>query len=375
MSEAAFCDFNAGAPATQEVLARFLEVEQAHPANPASAHAPGRAARAVLEEAREQIAAALLLHAQDVVFTSGGTEAANLAVLGLGEPSAAVLCSDLEHPAIAQPAELRGCCRWQIQAPGVVQLAPPSQLVGLLALVHGQSETGALQPVLAACELSQRLGVPCVVDAAQSLGRVDLAPVLDAGGITVLSPHKCGGLRGSGVLAGRNLHALLRPLLRGGSQESGLRPGTQSPALAAANALAIASAIREQPARAAQMFANRAAFLAGLQASGAAHEVVTPLANSLANTLLVHFPAVDGRSLLPLLDLAGVHASHGSACSSGSPTPPRALLALGRGEAWARACVRFSFGWNDARATLQRAAVRAGEKISVLQKKSRAVSR
>jgi cysteine desulfurase len=186
--------------------------------------------------------------------------------------------------------------------------------------------------------LARKLAVPLHVDAAQTLGRVKLAEALEWATSLALSPHKAGGLRGSGVLVARGT---LRPLLHGGGQERGLRPGTVSPALVAANALAIELACREQDARALAMSTARAEFLGALRSLR--HEVVTPLQGSLPNTAMVWFPGVDGRALLPALDLAGVEASQGSACSSGSPMPPRVLLAMGLEQERARACVRFSF--------------------------------
>ena len=363
------CDANAGAPVDPVVLAEFVAVEQRTPGNPASAHAGGRQARAVLEDARERIANVFGVAALDVVFTSGGTEAANLAVLGLGDPRLPVLLSAAEHPAVFEPAQARGAIEVTVDADGTAIVQRPEHPVGLVCCAHAQSELGTLQPVGAAAELARALGVPLFVDAAQSLGRLPLAEVVASGAVIALSPHKAGGLRGHGVLFGRGLQHHLRPLLRGGGQESGLRPGTQSPALAAANALAIERAVAEQPSRAAAMAAARDAFLAELAATGATHRVLTPLAASLPNTAMVHFPGVDGRNLVPALDLAGVQASHGSACSSGAPTPPRILIALGLDEASARACVRFSFGWREDLERLRRTGGRTGEVVRALQKK------
>lgn len=368
--EAVFCDANAGAPAEPDVVARFVEVEGRCPGNPASAHGAGRRARAELEGARERTAKALGVASADVVFTSGGTEAANLAVLGLGAPDLPALLAPTEHAAVHEPAAVRGIVPWSVDDSGRALVTEPTAQVGLVCLVHAQSEVGAVQPVAAALALAARLRVPCFVDAAQTLGRLPLGDLLAAGAVVALSPHKAGGMRGHGVLAGADLGARLRPLLRGGAQELGRRPGTQSPALAAANALAIERAVAEQPARAAAMAAARDAFLAGLAASGVAHRLLTPLAASLPNTAMVHFPGVDGRNLVPALDLAGVQASHGSACSSGAPTPPRILAAIGLDEAAARACVRFSFGWREDLERLRRTGGRTGDVVRALQKKS-----
>ncbi|MBL8731365.1 MAG: aminotransferase class V-fold PLP-dependent enzyme [Planctomycetes bacterium] len=369
-SGAVFCDHNAGGPVAPEVLERFLTVERECPGNPASQHAPGRRARAVLEQARQQIADAFEVAAADVVFTSGGTEAANLAVLGLGEPSLPVQVSPAEHPAVLEPAQLRGARWWTVDAEAAVQLTEPEPNVGLLCLVHAQGEVGTLQPVLAAAAMAARRRLPLFVDAAQTLGRVAVEPVVAAGAIVALSPHKAGGLRGHGVLLGHDLHARLRPLLRGGGQELGHRPGTQSPSLAAANALAIVRALTDCASRGAHMAAVRCAFLAALGESGVQHDLLTPLTASLPNTAMLCFPHVDGRNLMPALDLAAIHASHGAACSSGAPTPPRILVAIGRDDVQARACVRFSFGANDDCAALHAAGHRVGELVLRLQKKN-----
>jgi cysteine desulfurase len=365
-----FCDANAGSPVDPEVLACFLEIERACPGNPASSHAPGRRARAVLEAARARIATALQVDVDDVLFTSGGTESANLAVRGLGDPDLPVLLGEVEHPAVMEPARERGVVLWQLDGSGAVVVADPGQDVGLVSLVHAQSELGTLQPVHEAAELSKQLRVPMFVDAAQTLGRVSLGGILSSADAVALSPHKCGGMRGHGVLIVRELTTTLRPLVRGGGQEHGLRPGTQSPALAAANALAIEQATNELAMRTANMAAMRQAFLRGLLATHVEHEVLTPLDASVPNTVMLRFPHVDGRILLPTLDLAGIHASHGSACSSGAPTPPRILVAMGLDETAARTCVRFSFGWRDDPETFEHAGRRVGEVVRARQKKN-----
>jgi len=364
-----FCDFNAGSRVNEEVLELFVATESEHPANPASVHAPGRRARAVLEQARERIAAALGLVAADVLFTSGGTEAANLAINGLGDRSLPVLLSPAEHPAVYEPALERGTALMAVDRSGITAVATPGTRVGLVALVHAQSELGTVQPVADAASLARELGVPLFVDAAQSLGRLDLGPVVASGAIVALSPHKAFGIRGHGVLAGRGLQHGLRPMLRGGAQEHGLRPGTQSPALALANALAIERAVAHRDDRVGTMRAVRSEFLTGLRTLVVDHEVLTPEANSVPNTVMIAFRGVDGRNLLPALDLAGVHASHGSACSSGAPTPPRILRAIGLDDALARACVRFSFSGDEARGSMHDAGARAAQVVQRLQKK------
>ena len=362
--ERIFCDANAGCPVEPDVLECFVATERAVPGNPASSHASGRRARAVLEAARERIANALRISADDVLFTSGGTESANLAVRGLGNTTLPVLVSDVEHPAVLEAAAVRGRQAWQVSRSATAIVTRPSSAVGLLCLAHAQSEVGALQPIAAAADLARDLGVPLFVDAAQTLGRVPLAPLFASGAFVALSPHKSGGLRGHGILAGDGLQQRLVPLLRGGGQEFGLRPGTQSAALATANALAIERALTEQAQRADNMARARDAFLAALAAAAVPHRVLTPLAAALPNTAMVEFGVLEGRNLLPALDLAGIEASHGSACSSGAPTPPRILRWLDLDDARARTCVRFSFAHDVTTSVAEEVARRVGDVVA-----------
>jgi cysteine desulfurase len=335
-----YFDHNACTPVDERVLARFLDVEAQYPGNPGSLHESGRKARSVVEQAREEVARALGVPADEVLFVSGGTEANNMIVLGAGDLELPVLLAPVEHPSVLEAAAQRGHVLWEVDKSGAAVVAPPDseQGIGLVCLVHGQNEVGTLQPVVAAAVVARDLGAPLHVDASQTLGRCPVADVIGVAASVTLSTHKAGGLRGSGVLICRNQD--LRPLLWGGGQQQGRRPGTESPALAAASALAVTLAVEEQPARSTKMLAARAAFAAELPTS---ITWITPKDNSLPNTLMCLFEGIDGRVLLPALDMAGIEASQGSACSSGSPTPPLVLRAMGLDDQTARACVRFSF--------------------------------
>jgi cysteine desulfurase len=336
-----YLDHNACTPVDPRVLDRFLAVERRCPANPDSLHAAGRRARAELDDARERAAAALRVAPREICFVSGGTEANNLAVLGAGDPSLPVLLAPCEHASVREPAARRGSLAWKLRPDGSAVVAAPAVPIGLVTLVHGQSEIGTLQPIGAAAACARSCGVPFHVDAAQTLGRVPLDEVLALAQTVSLSVHKAGGLRGSSVLVCRGGANTLRSLLAGGGQEDGLRPGTPSPSLAAATALAIELAVAECAGRAAAMAAARNAFLQAV-AARARIEALTP-DHSLPNTLLLRCLLVDGRLLLPALDVAGVAASQGAACSSRSPEPPPVLRAIGLDDEAARACVRFSF--------------------------------
>jgi cysteine desulfurase len=333
-----YFDHNACTPTDDRVLARFLEVEALCPGNPGSLHESGRRARAMVEQARADVAKALSVHAEGVLFVSGGTEANNLIVMGAGIRELPVLLAPVEHPSVLETAARRGRVLWEVDRFGAAIVTTMEEQVGLICLVHGQNEVGTLQPVAAAGALARDLGVPLHVDASQTLGRCPIADAMGAAASVTFSTHKAGGLRGGGVLINKNQD--LRPLFRGGGQQQGLRPGTESPALAAASALALTLAIDEQPSRSANMQAARSAFAAELPDNAT---WITPENNSLPNTLMCLFEGIDGRVLLPALDMAGVEASQGSACSSGSPTPPLVLHAMGLSESDARACVRFSF--------------------------------
>lgn len=364
-----FLDHNAGTTVDPRVLERFLEVEARCPGNPSSLHDAGRRARSELEAARQQVAQALGFDAEDVLFTSGGTEANNLAVRGMGPLDRPVLLAPVEHASVWEPAQVRGCALWTVDPEGRARITPTHQPVGLACLVHGQSEVGTLQDVVAAAKLCTSLAVPLHVDAAQSLGRVSLAEVSSLATSIAIAPHKAGGLRGTGILCVRAAAEQLQPLLRGGGQERGLRPGTTSPAMAAAAALAVSLAVAEQPIRAQRMAQARATFASILTNSNELCRVLTP-ATSLPNTLLVHIAGVDGRNLLPALDLAGIAISQGSACSSGSPLPPRILLAMGLDEVAARSCVRISFSGSEDLALVATLAEVFVQVVARLQKKS-----
>lgn len=353
-----YLDHNATTPVDPRVLEHFVATERTCPGNPSSAHATGRHARSVLENARARIAADLAVDHDAVVFVSGGTEANNIAVLGLGPTTHAVVASAAEHPSAREAARRRGCIELPLDAAGrprfarefvstesmSIESAPASvRGVAVVCAVYGQSEVGSLSDVVAARAFADSLGAALHIDASQALGREHLAPALAVADTLALSLHKAGGLRGVGLLIVRRARHHLRALGAGGSQETGRRPGTVSPALATAAAYAVGFAVHEQHERAAAMDRARDAFWQVL-ASTPGVERISPTTQVVPNTLMLAFRAVpDGRALLPAFDLAGVDASHGSACSSGSPQPPAVLRAMGYDELTARKCVRFSF--------------------------------
>jgi cysteine desulfurase len=357
-----YLDYAASAPLRAEALAAMLPLLQRPAANPSSQHGPGRVARAAVETAREQVAALVGAAPGEVVFTSGGTEADNLAVKGavLARPEGArqLVCSAVEHHAVLDAAA------WaEADAGARVALAPVDpagrvdleRLAGLLepgrtalvAVMAANNEVGTGQPVAAAAGLAHAAGAVLLCDAVQAAG----LPGVDMGGdgidLLALAAHKLGGPTGVGALVVR-AGAALRPLLHGGGQERGLRSGTL-PAAAIAGfgaAAAAAQAERQAPSVAAGLAALRALLLAALRAlePGLVVNGDPGGAASLPGLLSLRFPGRRAEDLLLLLDRQGIACSAGSACASGAVAPSHVLLAMGRSPAEARETVRFSLG-------------------------------
>ena len=357
-----YLDYAASAPLRAEALAAMLPLLQRPAANPSSQHGPGRAARAAVETAREQVAALVRAAPGEVVFTSGGTEADNLAVKGavLARPEGArqLVCSAVEHHAVldaAAWAEADAGARVTlapVDPAGRVDLERLARLLepgrtALVAVMAANNEAGTGQPVAAAAGLAHAAGAVLLCDAVQAAG----LPGVDVGregiDLLALAAHKLGGPTGVGALVVR-AGATLRPLLHGGGQERGLRSGTLPAAAIAGFGATAAAALaeRQAPAFAAGLAALRARLLAGLRALEPGLVVNGDLggAGGLPGLLSVRFPGRRAEDLLLLLDRQGVACSAGSACASGAVTPSHVLLAMGRSPAEARETVRFSLG-------------------------------
>lgn len=312
--------------------------------NPASAHAAGRRARRALEDAREHLASLLHAHPDEVVFTSGATEANNLALLGLAGPDGHLIASPIEHPSVSEPlaalAETGHTLQMlPVNRAGLVpaELPPLRPETRLLAIMLANHETGALQPVQA---LAHSTAVPFHTDATQAVGKIEVN--FHALGVTTLacSAHKFHGPAGIGALLVRR-GTRLRPLTRGGHQQQGRRPGTEPVALVVGMAAALDAACREREARWEHVCALRRALLGHL-ARRAAPLAVNGSPEGLPHTLNVSFPGVRADALLMALDLAGVQCSAGSACSSGSLLPSPVLRAMGVADELLHSAIRLS---------------------------------
>jgi cysteine desulfurase len=378
-------DHNASSPADP----RVVEAMRPHwlaGGNPESRHALGRAARRALDSAREAVARVLDADPAEVVFTSGGTEANNLAVLGLADPEGDrrpagpphLVCSPIEHPAVAAPVESLERRGFAVDRPAVgpdgvadaemmaAALRPGSRLA---ALMLANNETGAIQPVARLAGLASALGVPVHTDAAQALGRIAVS--FRALGVATLaaSGHKFGGPVGSGLLVVRR-GVRLAPTLLGGGQQGGVRPGTPAVALAVGLAEALRLWDAERQARTARWRRLRDRLESGLVAALGADRVVrngpADEATRLPQTVNLGFPGLDGDALLIALDLAGVAASLGSACASGSTRPSPTLEAMRVPAGRLRSSVRFSLGPSTAEADIDEAVRRVAGAVARL---------
>jgi cysteine desulfurase len=348
-----YLDHHAAAPLAHGVREAMVDAHARGWGNAYSAHAEGRAARAILEEARRRVAEALHVAPADVVLTGGGTEACNLGVLGLaGAPGdLAVLTTPIEHPAVARAVDAleRGgasVARLALHEPGALEAwiahAERARAGGRRVLWVAQAvnhETGTCHDVLA---LARRMPwARGVVDASQALGRVPLDGWAEAGLAIAVSGAKIGATAGSGALhVPRGTE--LAPVHLGGGQERGRRAGT--PDVAAHAALGVACArVGERLAAAARVGALRDRLEASLVAHGAVvNGAAAPRVGSVTNVSLAGWRSA---TLVAALDLEGVAASAGAACSSGVDAPSAVVLALHPDAPWrARACLRLSLG-------------------------------
>ncbi len=349
-----YLDYNATAPLRPEVRAAFLDALDVF-GNASSVHWAGREAKKHLERARTTVAARLGRKPSEVVFTSGGSEADNLALRAAA--GGRLITSAIEHPAVARAAER--------EAPGAAIVvgarpdgtvdcaalaealrAAPTALVSVMAV---NNETGVIQPLDEVRALASAHGARLHVDAVQAAGRVPLP--LDADLIT-LSGHKLGAPKGVGVLATRATIPL-PPLVVGGAQERGLRAGTEPVAHAVAFARALELALDGQASEAARLGELQRALEEALAALGA--RIVGTSAARVTNTTLALFAGTEAETVLHALDLEGVAVSSGSACASGSLEPSPVLTAMGLPPSEALSAVRFSTGWASTSADITRA--------------------
>jgi cysteine desulfurase len=340
-------DFNAGAPVDVRVRDGMAALPSAADANPNSPHARGRAARDLLEAARERIAVAIGTEPDEVVFTSGGTESNNMAVAtGLGVALATgrpAWSSRIEHPSVAVPfaaGETTWTRHLALTRAGEVVVPNEDQPRAFVTAVLAHHELAVVQDLAPLAAWAHAAEALLHSDLSQALGRVALEPLLPLLDYATLSPHKAGGPKGIGVLIAKRGRPCA-PVLRGGAQELGRRPGTQCVRLAHGAAVAIELAEREQADRAERMQRSLDAVLERVTRTQG-RVVCDRAARLLPNTRTVSLAPLAARHALPALDLAGILVSFGSACTSGAREVSASLLALGFDDEEARSCVRIS---------------------------------
>lgn len=338
-----YLDHNATAPvkpAVAEAVAAALGVC----GNPSSVHGAGRAARRVVEDGREAVAALVGAKSERVVFTAGGTEANNLALLGSGR--ARILAGATEHPSVlkavdsieAIPVHRDG----RLDLDALDALLKGKSVPALVSIMLANNETGVIHPVAEAAAVAKRHGALLHCDASQAPGRIAFdMPSLGADLLT-LSAHKIGGPMGAGALVlgpGIDVEAILR----GGGQERRRRAGTENVPAIAGFGVAAASA-KDDVRNAPRVARLRDLLEARLGAEGAV--VIGATAQRLPNTSCIAMPGVASDTQVMGFDLAGFAVSAGSACSSGKVEPSHVLAAMGVPQADARCAIRVSLGWS-----------------------------
>ncbi len=351
-----YLDHNATTPLREAVAEAIATALRAPFGNPSSVHAEGAAARAVLERARARVAALFGASAEEVIFTSGASEANNLALQGFLRGPAArgrhVVSSNAEHPSVAEPLAALEREGWRVtrvpvDADGLLDperlaaaLTPETALVSLL---WANNETGVVQPLERLLSPLVERGVVVHVDATQAAGKLPIDLHRLPVHLLSASAHKLNGPKGVGCLVARSAVAL-EPWVRGGPQERRRRGGTENVPGTVGFGLACELAAVDLAERSGRLAALRDRLWDGIASKiPRVHRNGAPRA-LLPNTLNVEFEGADGEALLQALDLEGVAVSAGAACASGSVEPSHVLLAMGRSPAQARGSLRFSLG-------------------------------
>lgn len=325
--------------------------------NPSSLHASGRRARRRLDDARDEVAACLGVTSAEIVFTSGGTEANDLAVHGVAaQRPGVVLCSAVEHDSVLEPVRVRQGRTVAVDPGGRVRPEVlerelgTADAVALVSVMAVNNENGVRQPLAEVAEVIDTVapGTPLHTDAVQAAAWLDLTGIAAVAELVTLTAHKLGGPVGVGALVVRD-GTPIAPRVRGGGQENERRSGTQNVVGAAAFARALSLAAAEREDAASKAAALRDRFVSGVVSL--VDGVVVPADPNAAagpelagGTVQVCFPGVESEALLFLLDEAGVEASAGSACAAGALEPSHVLAAMGVPDRLARGALRISVG-------------------------------
>ena len=352
-----YLDHAATTPVRTEVLAAMMPFFGPRFGNPSSVHRWGREARAALDEARARVAACLGAHPDEICFTSCGTEGDNFAILGAWRRARqrgrrAVISAGIEHKAVlgaVHQAALEGADEriLAVTAAGTIDRASFDDLVrddaAICSVMWVNNEIGSVQDIPDLAQTARARGVTFHTDAVQALGKIAIDASRHPFDLLTVSGHKIGAPKGIGALYIRR-GTPLEPLLHGGTQDAGRRPGTENVAFAVGFACAAELAMSERDAECARLVRLRDALETALLAripDAVVHGRSGPRAPHILN---LSVPGTDSESMLMALDLAGVAASAGSACQSGSVTPSHVLAAMGVAPELATAAIRMSLG-------------------------------
>jgi cysteine desulfurase len=370
-----YLDYNATTPLCDEAREAMLPYLQRHFGNPSSVHAAGRVARAAIDDARDQIAQLIRAKPHEIIFTSGGTESCNLAVLGLarsGSPRHIISCKTEHHAVLNAVEHLEKREGFEVTwlnvcENGIVDLDHLGDSIrddtALVSIMTANNETGVIQPMREISSICRERGVLLHSDMVQSFGKIETdVELVDAASFAA---HKFYGPKGAGFLYLRSGIAI-EPIQFGGSHENERRPGTENVAAIAGMAAAAQFLPNEQEKERERKLRDNLweqiaqSFPDAVQNGDIDHR--------LANTLNVSFPGLSSETLLMALDLEGVCASSGSACMVGSVTASHVLLAMGLLTARASSAVRFSLGKQTASEEIELAAAAIARVLDRLTK-------
>jgi len=368
MKQRIYLDYNATTPCREEVLRVMERVGRDVFGNPSSAHEEGRKARAVIEDARDSIAAALGANPLEIVFTGGGTESNNMALLGfmagIGRRQPHIVTSAIEHPAVLN------ACRF-LQSQGVhvtfVQCdqtgrIDPERVIRsansstvLISIMHANNEVGTVQPIEEIAEFTREKGIFLHCDAVQSLGKIPVNVRKLKVDMLAISGHKIGGPKGVGVLYVRK-GTPFTSISYGGSQERERRAGTENVIAIAGFGAAVTAAVKQQGAG-----AKRLLRLKTIMAEYLRKELPDSVANGhqtlcLPNTLNVSFKGLSGGDVMMALDLEGIAVSTGSACAVGARKPSHVLEAMRLDKSRCCGSMRISLGYRTTESEVRTAA-------------------
>ncbi len=391
-----YLDHAATTPMLPEALAAMTD-ELGRLGNPSSLHNAGRRARRVVEESREQIAEVFGARPSEVIFTSGGTEADNLAVKGLywarraaaagrsGQPPRRVLATAIEHHAVLDSVHwLAGHEdaeeHWlPVDGAGVLQPAALAQAIGpgpdevaLVTVMWANNEVGVVQPVAELAALAREHGIPFHTDAVQAAGQLPVHFAASGADAMTITGHKFGGPVGAGaLLLARGVQPV--PVLHGGGQESEVRSGTLDAPAIRAFAVAAAVMASRRDDEAARLAKLRDDLIAQVLAAVPDAILNGPPAGPgrLPGNAHFSFPGCEGDALLMLLDAKGIACSTGSACTAGVAQPSHVLLAMGADEARSRGSLRFSLGHTSTQEDVDALGAAIGEAVQRARRAAR----